>query len=64
MANIDASVPMSKVMANVTMHVVVTGVKTMRVRMWVAMQLFKLGARLCGCGIEFDGRRQLTKGAD
>jgi hypothetical protein len=40
-------------MANYTMKVEFKGLRVFRMRLWLATQLFRLGAAMVGCGIEF-----------
>ncbi len=51
----DVRVPASRLMANVTMHVTVTGLTVFRVRMWLAFRLIALAARIAGCGLKVEG---------
>jgi hypothetical protein len=48
------SVPVSSVTKNLVVHVRVTGVKVWRVRLWFAMKLFRLGARVAGVGLRVE----------
>ena len=48
------NVPISSVTPNLTVHVRVTGVKTWRVRLWLAMRLIRLAARVAGVGLRIE----------
>jgi len=48
------NIPVSSVMRNVTMHVTVSGVRTLRVRLWLAVWILRLAALVAGCGIRVD----------
>jgi hypothetical protein len=54
MASTSMNLPASAAMRNVTMNVRVTGLRTLRVRMWFAGKLLLLAAWVAGCGIEID----------
>ena len=43
-----ASIPMTRLMNNVTCEITLTGVKTWRVRLWIGTLFFKLGTRIIG----------------
>ena len=47
-------VPIQPLMRKVTLVVNVTGVRTWKVRMWCAMCLIKLAARIAGFGFRID----------
>lgn len=47
-------VPMSSVTDRMTVTVRVTGVRVWRARLWMAIQLFKLGARIAGVGLHVE----------
>lgn len=46
-----AQVDMAEVMSGLTMQVQVTGVRMLRVRLWLGLRVLKLAAMIMGCGI-------------
>ena len=55
MVSTDVRIPLQSVMKNITMHVEVTGVRTWKMRMWLALQCFRLGCWIAGMGLKFHG---------
>jgi hypothetical protein len=43
-----------KPLENVTITLKVTGLKVLRVRLWLGRQLLKLSAKVLGCGFKID----------
>jgi hypothetical protein len=58
MASTDLKLPISSVSKNITMQVEVTGVRVWKARLWLAIQIFRLGAWVVGVGIRFTGLEQ------
>ena len=54
MADVSASVPITKLMAGVTMELRITGMKAWTLRRWLAIRLIGLAASLLGCAITVD----------
>lgn len=46
--------PVSDAMRGVVLKLRLTGVKVLRARVWLALQLMKLAACVAGCSVEFD----------
>jgi len=51
MADLNTTVPMSKVTEQITMNVKVTGVRRALWRLWLGVHLIKLAALVIGCNI-------------
>jgi len=47
-----SSISMPKVMKQVTLHMVVTGMGRTQVRLWLGTQLLRLAGVVIGCGVE------------
>lgn len=45
---------LKKLDKNTTLVVSIRQNREFKIRMWLTMRLFALGARIAGCGIEFD----------
>lgn len=54
--------PMSHVMKRTTLVVTLTGIRTWKVRLWLATHLMKLAARTLGCGFRVDYDRGTPAG--
>ena len=51
----DIDLDMVQTMKNVTVHVTIKREREMKVRLWIARQLFKLAAWVTNMGIEWEG---------
>lgn len=50
-------------MENATVTFTLYNVRITQFRIWLACKVFILGARIAGCGIEFEMSRQNAKGS-
>lgn len=50
MANANVTMPVSKITKDIHATITVTGLRTMRVRFWLASYVFRLGAWIAGFG--------------
>lgn len=54
----EATIDMRRLMAQTTLRVRVVRVREHRARMWVAVRLIRLAARVLGCGVEVRTERE------
>lgn len=52
MAKLEASIPITHVMSNVTMTVHITGLTKWRVQLWIARGLIKLAAKIINMDLD------------
>lgn len=57
MTSSKLNVPVNKLVGDLTMEVSITGMRSYRVRQWIAIKLMTLAAAIMGCGIEVDIRK-------
>ncbi len=50
------NVPIKHILENVTIEVKITGLIKWRFQLWVARQLFKLGAAIANLNLDFKGK--------
>jgi len=50
--NTTIGVPLRKLDNQITLDVKITVTKEFKLRMWIGTQLFRLGAKVMGCGIK------------
>lgn len=55
MAKLETKVPIKHVMENVTVTIKITGLIKWRVQLWIASQLFRLGAFIANINLDFRG---------
>lgn len=50
----EATINMGEAARSVTLQLKVTGLRKFRLRLWLASQVFRLGAAIAGTGIEIE----------
>lgn len=53
-SDFDVRMPSAKIMRDVTMNVTLTGVLTLRIRLWLGGLLMRFAARVMGCGFRME----------
>jgi len=51
------NIPVSEVMKHQTLTITLTGLRQLKLRLWIARGLFKLAAVILGCGVEINAGR-------
>ena len=58
MATLKTSVPISHVLSNVTMTVLITGLTKWHFQVWIARQLIRLAAFILNINLKIDTKRE------